>query len=73
MDQLGALPGIVTAEHHGDAVMLTCTDSDTALRGLLAAYPDAHDIEVLGAKPRDCVPRAHRRPCRNSITQEALQ
>ena len=30
-------------------MILTCTDSDTALRALLAAYPDAHDIEVLGA------------------------
>jgi ABC-2 type transport system ATP-binding protein len=26
-----------------------CTDSDTALRALLAAYPQARDVEVAGA------------------------
>jgi len=49
MDRLGALAGVATAEQHGDAVILTCTDSDSALRALLAAYPDARDIEVVGA------------------------
>ncbi len=29
--------------------MLTCTDSDSALRALLQASPRAHDIEVTGA------------------------
>ena len=29
--------------------MLTCADSDAALRALLAAYPEAADIEVRGA------------------------
>ena len=26
--------------------MLTCTDSDAAVRALLATYPHAHDIEI---------------------------
>jgi len=46
---LGALPGVINAERHGDAVLLSCADSDVALRELLGRYPDAHDIEVRGA------------------------
>jgi ABC-2 type transport system ATP-binding protein len=46
---LRALPGVMTAERHGEAVSLTCSDSDSALRALLAAYPEAVDIEVRGA------------------------
>ncbi len=47
--QLDALPGVVSAERHGEAVIMTCNDSDSALRALLAAYPQAADIEVKGA------------------------
>lgn len=46
---LQALPGVDTAERHGDTVMLGCGDSDAALRALLAAEPDACHIEVSGA------------------------
>ena len=46
---LSALPGVTTAESRGDAVVLTCRDSDAALRELLIRYPGAHDIEVRGA------------------------
>jgi ABC-2 type transport system ATP-binding protein len=49
MDRISTLAGVASAEQHGDALVLTCTDSDTALRGLLAAYPEAHDLEVQGA------------------------
>jgi ABC-2 type transport system ATP-binding protein len=45
---LGALPGVVSADRHGDAVLLSCSDSDAALRGLLASFPAARDIEVRG-------------------------
>jgi ABC-2 type transport system ATP-binding protein len=48
-DELGALPGVTTAERRGDAAVLRCADSDTAIRALLAAYPDARDIEIVGA------------------------
>ena len=33
--------------------MLTCSDSDAALRELLARYPEARDIEVQGAGLED--------------------
>jgi ABC-2 type transport system ATP-binding protein len=45
---LGTLPGVVSAERHGDAVLLSCSDADTALRALLASFPAARDIEVRG-------------------------
>src|SRR5262249_32324779 len=48
-EALGALPGVTTAARRGDAVILTCSDSDTALRALLAAYPAVRDIEIEGA------------------------
>jgi ABC-2 type transport system ATP-binding protein len=47
-DVLAALPGVTTAERHGDTVILTCSDSDAAIRALLGSY-DAHDIEIAGA------------------------
>jgi ABC-2 type transport system ATP-binding protein len=47
--QLGALPGVMNADRHGDAVILTCIDSDAALRGLLSRFPAARDIEVHGS------------------------
>jgi ABC-2 type transport system ATP-binding protein len=48
-ENLKTLPGVVSAERHGDAVMLTCNDSDATLRALLPTYPQAADIEVKGA------------------------
>ena len=29
--------------------MLNCSDSDSAIRALLASYPDVRDIEISGA------------------------
>jgi ABC-2 type transport system ATP-binding protein len=46
---LARLPGVASAERHGEAVLMTCTNSDYALRALLPAYPAAADIEVRGA------------------------
>ena len=48
-EEISRLAGVANAERHGESVILTCRESDTALRALLTAYPDAHDIEVLGA------------------------
>ena len=45
---LRALPGVLAADRHGDAVILSCSDADVAIRALLAAFPDIHDIEVRG-------------------------
>ncbi|HTW98285.1 MAG TPA: ABC transporter ATP-binding protein, partial [Acidimicrobiales bacterium] len=46
---LALLPGVTGTDRHGETVILACADSDGALRGLLAAYPAARDIEVSGA------------------------
>jgi ABC-2 type transport system ATP-binding protein len=46
---LSALPGVTNAEARGEAVVLSCSGPDTALRELLRRYPAAHDIEVRGA------------------------
>jgi ABC-2 type transport system ATP-binding protein len=47
--ELAAIPGVTAAERRGDAVVLRCSDSDTAIRALLAAHPQARDIEIAGA------------------------
>jgi ABC-2 type transport system ATP-binding protein len=46
---LERLTGVAQAEQRGEAVVLNCSDSDTAIRALLAAYPAARDIEISGA------------------------
>jgi ABC-2 type transport system ATP-binding protein len=48
-DVLAALPGVTRAERHGETVILTCSDSDAAIRALLKRYDDARDIEISGA------------------------
>jgi ABC-2 type transport system ATP-binding protein len=48
-ERLAGLPGVTRAERRGDTVVLACSDSDAALRALLATQPLAHDIEVRGA------------------------
>jgi ABC-2 type transport system ATP-binding protein len=40
---------VTHAERHGEAIVLTCSDSDAAVRALLAAYPEARDVEITGA------------------------
>lgn len=50
---LTGLPGVSQAETRGETVVLRCHDSDTALRALLAAHPDARDIEISGAGLED--------------------
>ncbi|MCW2967067.1 MAG: transporter ATP-binding protein [Solirubrobacteraceae bacterium] len=49
LDALAALPGVTGAERRGEAVVLACSDSDQAIRALLAAAPGARDIEIRGA------------------------
>jgi ABC-2 type transport system ATP-binding protein len=46
---LARLSGVAGADRHGDTIILTCADSDQALRSLLLAYGQARDIEVQGA------------------------
>ena len=47
--RLGRVPGVTRVEIRGETVTFTCSDSDTALRTLIAAHPDMHAIEVKGA------------------------
>lgn len=47
--ELERLPGVTLAERRGDAIVLSCSDSDEAIRALLARYPEARDIEIRGA------------------------
>jgi ABC-2 type transport system ATP-binding protein len=49
LDTLGRLPGVSAAERRGEAVVLACSDSDAAIRALLAACPEARDIEIAAA------------------------
>jgi ABC-2 type transport system ATP-binding protein len=49
VDLLRDLPGVAGVERHGDTVSLSCTDSDAAIRALLAGYAEAHHIEIAGA------------------------
>jgi ABC-2 type transport system ATP-binding protein len=49
LDALGGLAGVTSADRRGEAVVLTCADSDQAIRALLAAYPGARDIEIIAA------------------------
>ena len=46
LGELGRLPGVKSVEQRGEAVILSCSDSDAAARALLAAYSDARDIEI---------------------------
>lgn len=45
---LSELPGVLSAERHGDTVVLSCSDADSALGALLRAYRDVRDLEVGG-------------------------
>jgi ABC-2 type transport system ATP-binding protein len=40
---------VSSAERRGEAAVLHCADSDAAIRALLAAHPDARDIEINAA------------------------
>jgi ABC-2 type transport system ATP-binding protein len=47
--ELGELPGVSAADRHGRAVILSCSDSDLAIRALLERFPEARDIEIAAA------------------------
>src|SRR5581483_10750303 len=53
LGELERLPGVTSAERHGEAVTLRCSDSDSALRALLNDYDGARDIEVRGGGLED--------------------
>ncbi len=49
ISELKSLAGVHAVELRGEAIVLACDDSDTAIRALLSRYPEAKDIEVIGA------------------------
>jgi ABC-2 type transport system ATP-binding protein len=49
VEELEALPGVSSAERRGEAAVMHCADSDAAIRALLAAHPEARDIEINAA------------------------
>jgi ABC-2 type transport system ATP-binding protein len=46
---LAKLPGVGGVERRGEAVTMSCADSDAAIRALLTEYPQARDIEIAAA------------------------
>ena len=51
--ELGAVDGVDSVLRHGDAVTLICSDSDRAIRELLARHEQIRDIEITGAGLED--------------------
>jgi len=45
---LERLPGVTGVERRGTGVVLACSDSDAAIRALVATFPEARDIEIGG-------------------------
>jgi ABC-2 type transport system ATP-binding protein len=53
LSALRDLPGVNSADQRGDAIVLSCADSDQAIRALLIRYEHARDIEIAGAALED--------------------
>ncbi|HEY0191208.1 MAG TPA: ABC transporter ATP-binding protein, partial [Kofleriaceae bacterium] len=51
--ELARLPGVSGVERRGDDVVLACSDSDRAIRALVATYAAARNLEVTGARLED--------------------
>jgi ABC-2 type transport system ATP-binding protein len=49
LEELAKFPGVTAADARGESIVLACSDSDAAIRALLARYPEARDIEISGA------------------------
>jgi ABC-2 type transport system ATP-binding protein len=50
---LERLPGVTAVERRGTGVVLACSDSDAAIRALVATFPEAHNIEIGGSSLED--------------------
>ena len=51
--ELNGLPGVTAADLRGEAIVLSCFDSDAAIRALLQRYPAARDLEIASAGLED--------------------
>jgi ABC-2 type transport system ATP-binding protein len=52
-EQFERLGGVTHAERRGGSIALACSDSDIAIRALLAEYPQTSDIEIGGGSLED--------------------
>ncbi len=50
---LRALPGVLSAERHGDTIVLSCSDADAAVGALFGAFQGVRDLEVRGGSLDD--------------------
>ena len=50
---LTALPGVAGVDRRGEVAVLSCVDSDQAIRALLDRHPEARDIEIASAGLED--------------------
>jgi ABC-2 type transport system ATP-binding protein len=53
LESLERIPGVTRVERRGESIVLVCSDSDAAIRALLAEYPAARDVEIQGAGLED--------------------
>src|SRR5262249_17762148 len=49
VERLRMVPGVIDVTRRAERVELVCSDSDSALRTLLNAHPQIHDIEISAA------------------------
>jgi ABC-2 type transport system ATP-binding protein len=64
-EPLARLPGVAAVECRGDSVVLSCSDSDAAIRALVEQHPGARDFEIATAGLEDAfleLTRAERPP-----------
>ncbi|PZS24861.1 MAG: ABC transporter ATP-binding protein [Pseudonocardiales bacterium] len=66
---IAALPGVTNVDTRGESVVINCSNSDTALRALLAAFSEAHDIEVAGAGLEEAFMQLTADPTNEEITR----
>lgn len=72
-DELASLDGVSAAERHGDAIILRCSDSDRAIRALLAHHPVTRDIEIAGAALEDAFLELTRDPGAAACSEELME
>jgi ABC-2 type transport system ATP-binding protein len=49
LSELAGLPGVRSADRHGETVILICTDADSAARAVFARYDHVRDVEIASA------------------------
>jgi ABC-2 type transport system ATP-binding protein len=71
--RLTALPGVLSADRHGDTVILAASNAEMALRALLTEFADIQDIEVRGAGLEEAFLELTADDDDESVPEEALR